>query len=77
MKKTLSTYKEVAEKMLGKIDGARFIAYMTVRWPGKREESNVLFGYAEEWAERFAIDTEYPSSDLEGLKILRKIEGLE
>ena len=75
MIKTLATYKDAA-KTLGKIDGARFIAYMTMRW-AKEEEIQCMSGYASEWADRFLNGVEYQSSDLEGLRVLKQIDCCE
>jgi hypothetical protein len=74
----MNTYKYIAKKHeLGKIDGWRFVAYMSMRWPGGREESNCMFGYADEWADRFDCGSEYSASDLEGLRVLKTIDTCE
>lgn len=77
MKTKTMTYSDIAKETgLGKITGARFVAYMTMRW-ASNEDINCACGYAKEWAERFLNEQEYPCSDLAGLRTLQKIDCCE
>jgi len=70
----IKTFDEVAtEAGLDLKTTYRFCRYMRARWADE-EVTQCLVGYAHEWAMRFKSGTEYDASDIEGQRVLERID---